>query len=164
MTYFGHVWKSSSSIILTAIWFTVARQGEASNPLNLYISNRLGHYCCIMNTTSGYFPSLHPQTSNLLLTVSVHKPVFPEDGCCMLFLGPSLCLLALSSPSSHHLCSVHHFIILQRALLTSETPLCTQVLLRTWWCTSVSTCAHMRVSKIAKGTEAWLTGFVNTEL
>lgn len=54
----------------------------------------------------------------------------------------SSCFLPLSSPSPLHLCSVHHFIILRRALLTSETPLCTQVLLKTQF-TSASVCGHV---------------------
>lgn len=63
------------------------------------------------------------------------KPCFEKAGDSVLFLALSppssfLLLLLFCPPLSLHFTSVHCFIILRRALLTSETPLCTQVLLK----------------------------------
>lgn len=79
---------------------------------------------------------LFQETSNLLLGANVtsQKPALRKAGYSVLFLvsfAPSSSyLLLLSCPLLPLLfTSVHPFIILRRAL-TTETPLCTQVLLR----------------------------------
>lgn len=102
---------------------------KAGNVSICKISNQMGHCSCIMNATFGCLSSFHPQMSNLLLTPSV---------AC--FLGGWLGRAIFRSPSAsfHSLLPLLFTSALSITLLfwgglfsPFETPLCTQVLLRT---------------------------------
>lgn len=55
---------------------------------NLGISKfQLSWNVILASSTFSFLPSFHPEMSSLLLTLSVHKPIFQDDGYCVLFLG-----------------------------------------------------------------------------
>lgn len=103
-----------------------------------------------MNTTFGCLPSFHPQTSNLLLTVSVHRPVFQEDGYCVLFLGLSLPPSTLFSLSSSPLLCPSLYYSAEGSSHLRNAPVHTGII-EDSRCTSARTCTHVCVLKIEKG-------------
>lgn len=93
---------------------------------------------------------LFQETSNLLLgaNVTLQKPVSRKAGDSKLFLDTtSPYSSSISCPPLPLLfTSVHPFIILRKAPLATETPLCTQVLLRSHSSPQHALCVNVGLS------------------